>query len=64
MFLCLSFEFGYFSGNSIRRSLCSTRSTKLQDDLTEVEREEIDRAIAISLSEDPEGKNVIGKIIL
>lgn len=35
----------------------------MQDDLTDIEREEIDRAIALSLSEeDHKGKKVIGKI--
>lgn len=35
----------------------------MQDDLTDFEREEIDRAIALSLSEeDPKGKKVVGKI--
>lgn len=35
----------------------------VQDDLTDIEKEEIDRAIALSLSEeDQKGKKVIGKI--
>ena len=35
----------------------------MQDDLTDIEKEEIDRAIALSLSEeDQKGKKVIGKI--
>lgn len=35
----------------------------VQDDLTDIEREEIDRAIALSLSEeDYKGKKVVGKV--
>jgi hypothetical protein len=35
----------------------------VQDDLNDIEREEIDRAIALSLAEeDHKGKKVIGKI--
>jgi hypothetical protein len=35
----------------------------MQDDLNDIEREEIDRAIALSLAEeDHKGKKVIGKI--
>lgn len=35
----------------------------MQDDLTDIEREEIDRAIALSLSEeDYKGKKVVGKV--
>jgi len=35
----------------------------MQDDLTDVEKEDIDRAIALSLSEeDLRGKKVVGKI--
>lgn len=56
-------KFGPFSCNLIRRSLCPTRFAKLQDDLTDTEREEIDCAIALSLSEeDQKGKKVVGKI--
>ena len=37
----------------------------VQDDLTDFEKEEIDRAIALSLSEeDLKGKKVIGKFML
>jgi len=35
----------------------------MQDDLTDIEKEDIDRAIALSLSEeDHKGKKVVGKI--